>query len=528
VKVRKSETFLIVSSSHLGISPDILKVYGNVAKEFGAKVFHIGEVENTEEKKGLKKSADTISEIREKILQLAYNARETTREKLEDSLDAAIDAADALKDSITRRMLSLKRTFGSITFVAPTETEFDIPEEFAAEYDEFVLSKYLMLSAIQPVSDVSTMRPVNRNAVQALKQYGSLYSWIVPHPIPAVVPFPRPGLNNTHNYYTVGSMKKIEQPTKRQNNYEASHSPAAMLVMVDSDNDEFHAVHLHIDFVDRKGYRASRPIILYDGLCFTVDGVKEVDTKDRAVFITDEHEPFHHAGVLGATRALNQLFQPYTFINGGDASDCTPVSRHELEKPGTMEGLRISTMISGLKKLLAAQAECESIKERILIDSNHADWLTQFVDIYPQLKGLIDWETVAKEHFPEWTVRLRQPDANSMPYKFGDYSIRHGDQESFQKAELIFENGKYLCGHWHRHQAVRRMVSVGCGCGLNPPYMKHKITDWQNQVTTMTRISGVTAIAPKIVLHDKARNFSRFVYRNQVYEIVRYYTDRKK
>jgi len=525
MKIRKSETYLVISSSHLGISPDILKVFGNIAKEFNAKTFHIGEVESQEEKKLYKIAESRIEAVSDKIMCFGDDTRETTVDKAEDELAAAKESQTDVLIGINKRLASIKKTFGSVTFVVPSETVAPISEEYSAEYDEFIISKYLMLSAIQPVSDVSTNRPVNRNAVQALKQYGSLYSWIVPHPIPAVIPYPRPGLNNTHNYYTVGSMKTIEQPTSRKDNFMASHSPACMLVLVD-ENSEFHAVHLHVDYADRKGYRKSRPMVLYDGLCFTVDGVKEVDSKDRAVFVTDDHEPYHHSGVVGAVRSINQLFQPYTFINGGDASDCEPVSHHNFDKPGILEGLRVSKMLDGLRRLLDAETDCESIKERILIDSNHADWLTQFVERLPQLQGILDWETVAYTYLPSWQVRLRQGDS-SPPYKFGDYTIRHGDQESFQKAELIFNFGKYLCGHWHRHQAVRRMVSTGCGGGLSPLYQKGKENDWQNQVTTLTKTAGVTAVAPKIVLHDKARNTSRVAFRNQIYEVARYKTDKK-
>jgi hypothetical protein len=141
--------------------------------------------------------------------------------------------------------------------------------------------------------------------------------------------------------------------------------------------------------------------------------------------------------------------------------------------------------------------------------------------LHPQLEGILDWPTVAVQHFPDWNIMLRQGE-KSDPYKFGDYTIRHGDQESLQKAELIFENGKYICGHFHRFQSVRRMVTAGCGCELNPPYMKSKENDWQNQVTTLTSFNGVTAVAPKIVLHDKARYISRFLYRGDIVEVKRY------
>jgi len=521
MKYRKSKSYLIISSSHLGISDNILQIFGNVASTFKASVYHLGEMESKSEYQMIDKIDKKISSIESKIEKFTENTKEDVEDRACQDLSDMHKYRECVVKSVKGRLNTIKKAFkNKVTFVVPSDSKISgdlFSESDSVKYDDVILSKYIILSAIQPVSDVSTIKPTNRNVIQSLKQYGSKYSWVVPHPVPSVIPFPRPGLNNAHNYYTVGGLKDIERPTKRQNVYLSSHSPSAILLVVDSNNEEFHAVTLHVDYIQKNGYKRSNPVVLYDGLCFTPDSVKEITSSGRAVFVTDEHEPYYHAGVLGATRTLNSLFQPETFINGGDASDCEPVSRHILDKPGALEGLRLCDMFNGLQKLLKAQTDCKSIKNRILIDSNHHDWVTQFAELHPQLMGMIDWGTISKTQLPEWNVRLRQGE-KSMPYKFGDYTIRHGDQESFQRAELIFENGKYLCGHWHRHQAIRRMVSVGCGCGLNPPYMKNKENDWQNQITSLTMVYNVTAIAPKIVLHSSSGETSRFLYRNEIIE----------
>ena len=526
MKTRKSSTYLIISSSHLGIDDGILAIFGRVAHKFNALTYHIGELESKSETTALNKIDKRIMSIQERISNFTENTKEETEDKARDDMTFAQSERDKIIESVIDRIASIKYAFGDkIKFLIPEDSKLAsefVEYDMDLEFNESVLSKYLLMSAVQPVSDVSTIKPTSRNAIQFLKQYGNKFSWIVPHPVPAVIPYPRPGLNNTHNYYAVGGLIDSRKPTRKQNIYAASHAPAALLVVVDDDNGEFHASQLHVDFIEKNGYKKDRPVVLYDGLCFSKSGVTEVQSSDRAVFITDEHQPKQHAGVLGSLRALNNLFRPETFINGGDASDCDPVNPHTVDKPGASEGLRISDMLCGLTDLLASQTECSSIKNRILIDSNHHEWISRFVERFPQLIGLIDWPTLSTTILSDWSVRIRQGD-ESMPYMFGDYTIRHGDQEAVNTGELIFENGKYLCGHWHRYQAVRRMVYAGCGSGLNPEYMKAKITNWQNQITSLTRLDGVTAIAPKIVLHDQFRDVSRFVFRNKIIEVNRYY-----
>lgn len=529
MKIRKSTACLIISSSHLGVSEDIVKIFSKIKTHFKAKVYHLGVVESEQESKDIRKAKVKFEAATQRFNKLGENAKEDTRDKLEDEKYEAGQNYKETKNAVTERIKSLVKIFNGITFVVPPKSRDTVPkgDGITVIEGEITLSKYLFMTGIQPVSDCSTLRPANRNTIMALKQYGQAYSWIVPHPVPVVIPYARLGLNNVHNYYTPGMLKHTGQPSKRQENYMASHAPAAILVILDDSNGEFHAVPLHIDYIEKKGYSRSKPVVLYDGLCFSTDGIKEVDTKDRAMFETDDHEPEQHPGTIGAVRALNNLFKPYTFINGGDASTCQPISRHEKDLKGRTENLRIRDMLVGLQKLLKVQTDCPSIKERILIDSNHADWLTLFVDEIPQLKGLLDWTTVAAQWLPEWSVRLRDGEC-SPPYQFGDYTIRHGDQEPFNNAELMFPFGKYLCGHFHKYQAFRRSVSVGCGGSLNPLFMKNKINNWQNQITTMTRLMGITAIAPKIILHDPGKKASRVLYRGQILEIPYYFINKQQ
>jgi hypothetical protein len=532
MKIRNSTSYLIISSAHLGINKSILGVFSQVAKYFNAQAMHLGSMVSEKEASALEKLTESAVKASDDLDNLSDGATDAVIDRVQDKYNDTWRELKEFTDDIGSRVEDLTEAFEDVSFVVPKDSGYDIEEYFdnVVVYDnEKMLSKYIMVSGVQPVSDYSTIKPANRNAINALKHFGKNYSWIVPHPVPTVIPYAKPGLNNVHHYYSVGCLKNPEKPSSKKQMYQASHAPSAMLVVIDDSNGEFHANHLDVDFLEKKGYGKQKPIVLYDGLVFDENGVKENELEDRAVFESDDHEPAHHSGVLGAMRGLVRLYQPKTFINGGDASNCCPVSRHELAIPGLMEGKRIKHMILGLRSLLDAQTNVEDekgnkiIENKILIDSNHHAWLTNFVELNPQLKGLLDWDSIQKEYFPDW-VFLSRDNGYAQPYSFGDYTVRHGDQEAFAQAELIFD--KYLCGHWHRHQKFRRTVSVGAGCELDPRYTANKMTNWLNQITTLTRYKGITAVAPKIVLHDCARNYSRFCYRNEIYEVVRHDTTR--
>ena len=57
------------------------------------------------------------------------------------------------------------------------------------------------------------------------------------------------------------------------------------------------------------------------------------------------------------------------------------------------------------------------------------------------------------------------------------------------------------------------------GAMLGPAYTGNDVNAWQSQVFTFTKWNGVSAISPKIVIHDKNREVSRVAYRDTIYEV---------
>jgi hypothetical protein len=498
---------------------DILTVYANVAKHFKAKVIHLGPL-----------ALDTEIKKHAKLREGIYNANEMLNNASTDrQQDAAMEKltnleqeADELAGDQGERVTKLQGAFGKVTFV--TTPDMMIPEGFMTGADADLvmggleLTKYLFLSPIPPKGHKISGSAITARSVTYLKELGK--SWIVAHPVPEVDCFAKPGLNEAYNYFTVGCLKHSKSPTHTNNQYEFAHMPCAVFVTIDKNNEEFHAVPLHLDYLEKP--RAT-PAVIYDGLVFTQNAVIETKSPDRATVGADYHARFQHAGVVGAHRALNLLFQPQTLIDAGDGGSYESVSHWAENKPGDIEGLRLKDDILGHRALLDAITNVTSIKRKVMIDSNHPEWITDYVSKHPALKGLCDWPALAKDVFADWEVMLREAGDNKILW-FGDLAIRHGDKDGgVKKAEARIPTGKYLCGHFHKYIAWRRAVQMGCGARLGPKYVGNEINAWQSQLVTLTKYNDVTAIGTKIILHDKARDVSRFCYRDKIYEVDAYH-----
>lgn len=524
MKQRKSKPYLIISSAHLGVAEDIVKVFAQVAKFYKAEVYHLGATITEKEMKQLLRLDKKTHEIQARIQMAEYSetkGAENRIEKLEYQLDDIKRDIKTLEQVERERVQTLVDHFGTVNFVT-TENQhtnsLGTTKGVIILDEQVQLSKYMCLSALQPSGDRTVIRPVTTNAKSFFKRNGKS-SWVSAHPVPSIETTSKPGLNEAHKYYTVGALKHITAPTHSREFFQVAHMPCALLILMDIETEEYHAKQIHIDYTPTRS--GARPIVLDDGLVFSTLGYKEVGSNDKGTHSTDDHAPYHHRGTLASLRALNVLHKPAWLINGGDAADFTSVCRHTKEQPGARENLRLRDDLASLRHLLDAQANVKTIKHKILIDSNHHEWVSNFVEENPALKGAYDWQTLAEELFPDWEVFIRTS-GNNRIFMFGDYIIRHGDQENLRQGENMSPWGKYMCGHHHSYNAFRRAVSTGCGCGLGPKYIQNRVTSWISQVTSLTKYKGVAAVNPKIVLHDEKEKVSRFAYRDKIYEVEYY------
>ena len=522
MKKRRSQNSLIISSSYLGVDERILKIYSTMAKYYKAEIIHLGPTVTDKEFNDYNKLNNEWTNT-EQQWKSAGEAKQ--EERLEEKLQEIEGKIEHVLKAESKRINLLSKYFKKLTLVTTDKTSLlcgdDLDEDmFSVKYGTIKLSKYLSLSPVLPGSPRAVQNPFSSIAHSYLKSTG--INWIVAHPVPKIGCFPRPGLNQAFNYYTVGSLAVPEYPKTSKEQYQFGHMPCAIMVLVDPVTGEFHPKQLHIDYLKQKNKTVL--MVLDDGLVFLENGKTiEVCSENKGVFYTDDHAPLTHPGVVGCQRALNELHEPATCVNGGDAGDFISVNRHERDMLGLREGRRLLNDLNDLRKLLDSQSEYPTIKHKILLDSNHHEWVTNFVMQNPETIGILDWPTLATDSFSDWDLYIREEGENKI-YWFGDYALRHGDKDGgVIKAESMFKAGKYLCGHWHKLIAFRRAIQTGCGSKLGPFYLGNEINAWQNFINSLTRYRGIASVNPKIVLHDKKRAVSRFAYRNSIYETLHYY-----
>jgi len=508
MKKRLTRPYVIIGTAHLGLSTSILKVISSFAKHFKAQVIHIGPLCTVEERKMYEtriRRVRTWEQIEERNIQIEELYQRYKKE------------ASKLLGLQKKRVAALQEAFPDILFVANDEQM--IPDSsLTVAGGELSLSRHLILSSIPANGDKITGDPITSKCLLAMREYDS--SVLMAHPIPSTRMYKKEGVNCAYQFSTTGSLIPPEKCKRVSDIWKQILKPSFLFVGIDEKTEEFHCQRVRVKSHRDEALHRQAPHIAFDGLVFKGDLKKplEASSADKACYITDVHAPHHADNVLMCFHELIKLHSPEVVIDGGDCSDFASVSRHTEALPGARENLRLNDDLQAMWNILNGfKTAAPSVKSVKALDSNHAEWLTIFVQKNPALKGLLDWDTLAKGYFKEFELVVRKGNVGAI--WFGDLAIRHGDQEkSLMDAHLSYRN--YVAGHYHSYQELGDAVRVGCAAKLDPGYLGGNNTAWQWHITTMTKFRGVTDKQPRIVLANKAGNRSTFMYRGTIYEIT--------
>lgn len=418
---------------------------------------------------------------------------------------------DVLLGAQSKRIATLHELFPNIGFVFSDNCAIE-GEALKSRLGSRFLGTKFQAGKIDAISMLAngpkaSHAPITARTVAALAGTGR--STVMPHPISMSDSRAKEGLNNARNYFTTGCLVQPEAPTSTRDIHKGKHMPGGVVCVVDED-EAFFANNLIVD-------KGSNYFIAEDGLIFTAGGVVELGGAKCAVTLTDSHVPYQHWGVtLAACRAARAMGAK-TFIHNGDLDEGDGVNRHAMGLPGQMEGKRIIDSLRAVKEFLRVVEDESGCEEFVWNLGNHEMWYTQLVDKYPNLKGMLDWKTLASDYYPRWNIVQRTAGENKI-YRFGDLAFRHGDEESLQAAVEAFQ--KVINGHWHNYYRIGQSGKLGCSCRLGPAYVGNNITAWQSQFATHTiGQGGKTQTAYRTVIHDEELYTSRFVYRNEIHTV---------
>ncbi len=188
--------------------------------------------------------------------------------------------------------------------------------------------------------------------------------------------------------------------------------------------------------------------------------------------------PLHDAKALKVALDFIKEFKPDHVILGGDILDCGAISHHNHGKPGATEGLK---MLADAKELVEAVIKpIEAVKPKSLtyIVGNHEDWISQLVEKFPSLEGIVDLKSMLKLS-DKWKII-----PNGDTHKLGKLIFMHGDQikggEHSAKWATVAWEGNVRFGHHHTYQVYTKTsakdanghtgVAIPCLCKKDPAY----------------------------------------------------------
>lgn len=535
-KIRAPKRYLIIGNVQLGYDDDVLKALAVLAETYDAQPIHLGNICTDDEKRMYDRRQNKIrtfekiaSEAEDKLFDRVMDAEGKNYDKLSDKLKdlEAKNASDL--DKISAEIEALEAA--EAHRVRKLQTIFHKPVWFVANHEQYLLgshfgknlvgpklelSQHLLLESVQANGTKTTSQPITPRAYNYLKN--KKISIILPHPTPAQRAFHREGLNKAWNMYTTGALKYQDEASRPSEFYKAVQLPAALLVLIDQNNGEFHTRRLHFDITRCPISHRQKPTILEDGRGFSGAGVWDVGTANIAAGDTDGHAPWEHRGVLASVRSLVDLSQAETYIDDGDSADWTSICPHNAGSPLHAENLRFSDDEESFRRVMHAKADNPCVKTKIFVDANHEDWINRMVAKLPFLVGLMDQASVYARAIPDWTYHIIHG-GEDYTYYFGDLAVRHGHNvPSLAYASNLFS--KYIGGHVHAHEEYLRCATQGAAASLGPAYLHNSLTKWQNTITSFTKWSEKTAFDIKSVLHDDERKVSRFAFRGDVYEVA--------
>lgn len=548
-KALPSKRHLVLGSGYLGTESGVLSVLSQVAKKYQAEVIHTGPLIRRKDYYKVRKGIRALSDIFFQEMKVIHSlSKEFAKvrfilptmssihfinditkglNEIEDPEEKLDTLVETLKDLWAKKdiygddkELSDRAIEELYKSAADILENMAIPKNVKIEKEYFVLlSEHLGVSSVQPKNEINTRVKPSHRLMDEYRKYAP--NWILPFPVPEVDAKDKLGLNKTNNHWYTGCLYLPEPLDGFDQYHKTDHLPAGVLVVVNANNGEFDARHIHVETTGTELFAVD------DGYAFTTKACITLTEEDKASLSTDDHAPYQHPGTLGATRGLNVLHRPSVFINAGDAGEIEAAHRHNHKDKNRkeLEGKRLLQDFLHIRALLDAQTKgFESIKKTVMIDSNHLDWVDSRAKEFPEYDGLIDLQTMVNRFFSDvyWIIHKG---GENISYYWKDILIRHGHQErDLPHGSRIAKFFKYLCGHRHSRKKFKRAQQVGCGAGLGPAFHRNMPSAQQSSVVALSAWKGVASASDKIVLHDEKRKVSRFVYRDTFYEVPWYIT----
>lgn len=197
--------------------------------------------------------------------------------------------------------------------------------------------------------------------------------------------------------------------------------------------------------------------------------------------------PTHNVKAIKATLDFAKDFKPDIVVLGGDQLNFAPISHWERGKVKNIEGARIKEDMDVFDDLILSPIEKLKPKKKKWLFGNHDAWVSQFIEEFPYLEGLIEPENYFDLRSKKWDIFYPGEvcKVGKLNFVHGDM-IRGGDPVK-KAASEYYRNLRF--GHFHTYGALsifnmadskdtKTIIACPSLSSKNPNYRKNAPNRW--------------------------------------------------
>jgi hypothetical protein len=232
---------------------------------------------------------------------------------------------------------------------------------------------------------------------------------------------------------------------------------------------------------------------------FTSEGVK---TPDKKIFINgDVHVDYQDDDVLEIQELVCKDYKPDTFVTLGDTYNCSALNHHMIDRGQPIVDANLIDEIGTLRRVLDRMGNWAD--KNYILFGNHERFLNDFVDKYPQLKGMLDFKFLAGlDDLGYEMIEFKDVlELESLRLIHGDMKMFNGKGSRMEKASRVFK--ECVIGHIHYPACRFGCYSVGLSGKMDHDYNEPNASNWTNSFLMCNQYLGESFISPVVILNHR-------------------------
>jgi len=223
-----------------------------------------------------------------------------------------------------------------------------------------------------------------------------------------------------------------------------------------------------------------------------------VTDPEKKIFINaDIHAPLFDPKVLDVQNQVVADYKPDIYVNLGDTRNSDGLNHHKFEKREVVtetlieEGAAVHNILRQSSKWAA---------EKYVFFGNHERFARDFIDTYPQFKGIVDFEFLSGYKQLGYTMidHQKKLDIGEAVYIHGDL-MKGASVCPLDRLSEAFPNRMVVCGHHHYPSIRKGCYSIGYSGKRDQGYNEKTVTRWCHGFGMSNEFGGASFITTLVV-----------------------------